>query len=209
MKVPFLSYSHLEQVSVQDLQTAAGAQVLPGWRHRAGGGGWRAGGGGRSAGRRAGLLPLHVGPLGFSFRVRLQKAHQHSSANTQNKLLQGCAIRAWRCRHFYLLIDAFELHPLTPTTWLRAGQASSCVACAFGHCLIEELPNAQTGTAALTVGARVDGTLRRRWSDQRLNHFPSLFFKRRTVRWHSQRSHRAAPGLYIKWPRQKNTRGLV
>lgn len=69
-----VSASHLQQVSVQDLQTAAGAQVLPGGRHRAGGGGRRAhGGSGRGAGRRPGVLPLHVGPLGFSVRVRLQE----------------------------------------------------------------------------------------------------------------------------------------
>lgn len=69
-----LGFTHLEQVSVQDLQTAAGAQVLPCGRHRAGGGGRRAHGrGGRGAGRRASVLPLHVGPLGFSVRVRLQE----------------------------------------------------------------------------------------------------------------------------------------
>lgn len=68
------SASHLQQVSVQDLLPAAGAHVLPGGRHRAGGGGRRAhGGGGRSAGGRASVLPLHVGPLRFSVRVRLQE----------------------------------------------------------------------------------------------------------------------------------------
>lgn len=63
---------HLQQVSVQDLLAAAGAHVLPGGRNRAGGGGRRAhGGGGRAAGRR--VLPLHVGSLRLSVRVRLQE----------------------------------------------------------------------------------------------------------------------------------------
>lgn len=79
------SASHLQQVSVQDLLPAAGARVLPGGRRRAGGGGRRAHGrGGRGAGGRASVLPLHVGPLGFSVRVRLQRGH-HSTAQGEKK----------------------------------------------------------------------------------------------------------------------------
>lgn len=77
--------SHLQQISVQDLLAAAGAHVLPCGRNRAGGGGRRAhGGGGRAAGRR--VLPLHVGPLGLSVRVRLQE-----EAGAELRHTEGCS----------------------------------------------------------------------------------------------------------------------
>lgn len=86
---------HLEKVSVQDLQTAARAHVLPGGQHRGGGGGRRAdrwSRGGTRGGARVrsvGFPILHVRSVGFPVRVRHDVFGFHTARGTRCTLLHS------------------------------------------------------------------------------------------------------------------------
>lgn len=98
----------LEQVSVQDLLAAAGTHVLAGG---SGGGGAGGGGGGahrgcgRGAGGRAGVVPLHGGPLGLSVRLGLH-TRTHTLRNLASTIRQPVYFRPY----IYWRTDTAHLH---------------------------------------------------------------------------------------------------
>lgn len=133
-------WSYLQQISVQDLQAAAGAHVLAGGRHGADGGGrWAHGGSGRCAGGRAGVLPLHVGPLGLCVRVRLQQKGR-CVTNTQPHV---CVCSRW-CR-LWFYINFSSTHG--PARKRRTNESTSEIA--------------EKAFESLTIGADLDSTLQR------------------------------------------------